>query len=398
MPNLIPFVNKYSVFIGTDTNNLIFVKTLHDIKFGYTDAKSKPAYLKWYEEQLSAVPDDIPPAITNIYEHLYQIPPSDSTDLSLADISDKDSIWDDQRYKTEQVGDIYGYNAEFETYAERMTDCSTFLAYGFGDFGLKLKNANFCRVRHCPVCQWRRSLLWKANMYVAYDEIKEKYPTHRWLFLTLTIKNCDITDLRETLKHMNDSWHKLVKRVKFLRGVEGWIKTTEVTKGKDGTAHPHFHVMLLVKPSYFAKNYIKQMEWSELWQSVLKVDYLPVVDVRAVKAKKKKGVEVYSVDDAIKSAIMETLKYSVKPADMIGDGTAASNEWFYELTRQCYKLRFVSSGGALKDALKCDDEITDDDLVNINQDDIESDTDDRRLVFTYKKPIHKYLYNPQFNQ
>src|SRR5699024_9369280 len=131
------------------------------------------------------------------------------------------------------VGDSYSYNAEFERYAERMADCSTFLAYGFSDDGLKLKNANFCRVRHCPVCQWRRSMLWKSFMYVAYEEIKVKYPTHRWLFLTLTVKNCEITELRDTLQDMNDAWRRLIKRVEFMKGVEGWIRTTEVTRPKD---------------------------------------------------------------------------------------------------------------------------------------------------------------------
>lgn len=361
----------------------------------------KPVYLKWYEQQLikASQSESLPPRITNIYEHLYQIPPSDSTEVALSDVSDQDSIWDTQRYKTELVGDIYSYNAEFERYAERMSDCSTFLAYGFNDNGLKLKNANFCRVRHCPVCQWRRSLLWKSNMYVAYEEIKAQYPTHRWLFLTLTVKNCDITDLRETLQHMNKSWTRLKDRVQFLKVVDGWIRTTEVTKGKDGSAHPHFHVMLLVKPSYFAKNYIKQAEWSELWQSVLRVDYMPIVDVRVVKAKTRKRQEVVSADDAIKGAIMETLKYSVKPDDMVGDGSKESNTWFYELTKQTFKLRFVASGGVLKDALKRDEDITDDDLVNTNLDDEEdTNTDDRRLVFTYKKVAHKYLYNPKYNQ
>ena len=307
-------------------------------------------------------------------------------------------MWDKQRHRTEQVSDIYSYNAEFERYAERMNECSVFLEYGFINDVLKLKDARFCRVRHCPVCQWRRSLLWKSNMYVAYEEIKEQYPTHRWLFLTLTVKNCDITDLRETLQYMNESWRRLIKREPFLKVVDGWIRTTEVTKGKDGSAHPHFHIMLLVKPSYFAKNYIKQAEWTELWRSVLRVDYMPIIDVRAVKAKTRKRQEVVSADDAIKSAIMETLKYSVKPSDMIGKGTVQDNAWFYELTRQCFKLRFVASGGVLKDALKRDEDITDDDLVNTNLDDEESDTDDRRLVFNYKKSKHQYLYNPDFNK
>jgi len=392
MPKIACYVKLYLV---PYSNHCVYTLSYNKL------INKKPSYLRWYEQQLikASQSESLPPPITNIYEHLYQIPPPADAEVPLADVSDKDSIWDEQRYKTEQVGDIYGYNAEFERYAERMTDCSTFLEYGFNDDGLKLKNANFCRVRHCPVCQWRRSLLWKSNMYVAYEEIKAQYPTHRWLFLTLTVKNCDITDLRETLQYMNESWRRLIKRAPFLKVVDGWIRTTEVTKGKDGSAHPHFHVMLLVKPSYFAKNYIKQAEWSELWQSVLRVDYMPIIDVRAVKAKTRKRQEVVSADDAIKSAIMETLKYSVKPSDMIGDGSKKANAWFYELTKQTFKLRFVASGGALKDALKRDEDITDDDLVNTNLDDEEdTNTDDRRLVFTYKKVAHKYLYNPKYNQ
>lgn len=393
MPNIFCYVKIYSPYIFLPYN-------------------LKPAYQKWYESTQIDTHDDIPPPITNIYEHLYQIPPSDDTELALSAISDKDSVWDAQRHRTELVGDIYSYNAEFERYAERMADCSTFLAYGFSDDGLKLKNANFCRVRHCPVCQWRRSMLWKANMYVAYEEIKVKYPTHRWLFLTLTVKNCEITELRDTLQDMNDAWRRLIKRVEFMKGVEGWIRTTEVTRPKDirdkdkkykricpitgnTHAHPHFHIMLLVRPSYFAKNYIKQERWGELWQSVLRVDYQPLVDIRTVKPNKKIG---QTEEDAIKSAVMETLKYSVKPDDMIGDGSKRANDWFYELTKQTFKLRFVSSGGVLKDALKSDDDITNDDLINTNQDEEDTNTDDRRLMFTYKKVVHKYLYNPHFNQ
>lgn len=405
MPNINLTVNIYSLYIVTKFK-----------KFAYTpdfvSALPKLAYQIWYEEQQQAISEDIPPPITNIYEHLYQIPPSDDTKLPLSAVSEKDSIWDKQRHRTEIVGDIYSYNAEFERYAERMNDCSTFLAYGFNDSGLKLKHANFCRVRHCPVCQWRRSLLWKSNMYVAYEEIKAQYPTHRWLFLTLTLKNPRIEDLRETLQHMNKSWQRLIKRKEFMTAVDGWIRTTEVTRPKkkknkksdpdvicpifgNTHAHPHFHVMLLVKPSYFSHGYIKQEKWSELWQDVLRVDYMPVVDIRAIKAKKKIQ---QTEDEAIKSAIMETLKYAVKPDDMLGDGSRAANEWFYELTKQTFKLRFVASGGALKDALKRDEDITDADLINTNLDDDESETDDRRLVFTYKKVKHQYLYSPRFNQ
>ena len=70
-------------------------------------------------------------------------------------------------------------------------------------------------------------------MYQTYDKLREQYPTHRFVFLTLTVKNCEIGELRSTLQHMNKSWHRLVKRKEFMAGVEGWIRTTEITRPKD---------------------------------------------------------------------------------------------------------------------------------------------------------------------
>ena len=62
-------------------------------------------------------------------------------------------------------------------------------------------------------------------MYQTYDKLREQYPTHRFVFLTLTIKNPKITDLRETLQHMNKSWHRLVKRKEFMTAVEvGYVQ------------------------------------------------------------------------------------------------------------------------------------------------------------------------------
>ena len=56
-------------------------------------------------------------------------------------------------------------------------------------------------------------------------------PTHRWVFLTLTVKNPPVTELRDTLKHMNDSWQRLIQTKRFKSGVAGFLRTTEVTRG-----------------------------------------------------------------------------------------------------------------------------------------------------------------------
>ncbi|WP_253297333.1 protein rep, partial [Vibrio cholerae] len=53
-----------------------------------------------------------------------------------------------------------------------------------GETRLRLRSAQFCRVRHCPVCQWRRSLTWQARIYHSLPKIVVDYPSSRWLFLT----------------------------------------------------------------------------------------------------------------------------------------------------------------------------------------------------------------------
>ena len=43
--------------------------------------------------------------------------------------------------------------------AERLRNCATWLSFAAGADGrLRLHDANFCRVRLCPICQWRRAL------------------------------------------------------------------------------------------------------------------------------------------------------------------------------------------------------------------------------------------------
>ena len=356
------------------------------------------------------------PIVANqaVIEYLYTNHPPQGVDVKLCDISERDSVWDSHRNQTSLVSDIYSEIQEFERYAERLDGCSGYLKFGWNDNKFVLKQAFFCRVRYCPVCQWRRSLLWKALMYQTYEQIKEQYPTHRFIFLTLTVKNPHITDLRSQLDIMNKAWKKLTKRKEF-GIVDGWIRTTEVTrpklprpnkkapivychKTKNTHAHPHFHCILMVKPSYFGVGYLKQSQWAELWQSCLGVDYLPIVDVRTVR-KKGKDKNAPITDDDVKSAIAETLKYATKPDEITLDcHDPQSREWFYELTRQTHKMRFVASGGALKNALKADDAITNDDMVRTGNEDDTEQTDERRLNFTYYPSKGNYIYNPVHNE
>lgn len=294
---------------------------------------------------------------------------------ALSDLSEKDKPWDKHRGNADKVANHYR-GSEFKQYATRIDFCSQLLDFRLvpdvdqGELKLKLSSARFCRVRTCPVCQWRRSLMWKAKAYKVLPKIVKDFPTHRWLFVTLTVKNCQITELKDTLTWMNKSWQRLTQLKAF--PAEGWLRSTEVTRGKDGSAHPHFHTLILVKPGYFGKNYIKQAEWVEMWRRSLRIDYNPVLDVQAVK----KGQQPMQL-------VPELLKYCVKESDLVVD-----REWFIELTRQLHKMKAVVVGGVLRQYLR-ELENEPEDLIGKDEEG-EGDLDEGHLYFGWKRRDKKY--------
>lgn len=307
----------------------------------------------------------------------------------LSDLSPKDKPWDSHRAIADTVENLYR-SARLDKYADRIETCGKLLEFTLrsddqGDVGIKLQSARFCRVRHCPVCQWRRSMKWQAKMFTAMPQIREAYPTHRWLFVTLTVRNCDLADLRTTVAAMNKGFERLTKLKQF--PAIGWIRSVEVTRNQEtGQAHPHFHCLLLVPASYFGKAYIKQEEWRSLWQRSMRLEYLPVVNVKAVKPKLDK---LTGQQDDISQAIVETVKYSVKESDLVAD-----ENWLVELTSQLHKTRAISIGGLLKSILKEEDD--DDDLIHIDETDKEPVEDNAlKLYFGWRETLKRYRKNNQ---
>jgi plasmid rolling circle replication initiator protein Rep len=265
--------------------------------------------------------------------------PDESDDFYLSDISPQDKPWDVHRSNAQAVSLLYA-ESNYQRYADRIKQCSEILGFAFeaqdsGELKIRLRQARFCRVRHCPVCQWRRAMMWRARFFQAVPKIMNDYPLERWIFLTLTVKNCPVDELKVTLGQMNKAWERLSKRKQF--PALGFIKSMEVTRSVDGEAHPHFHCLMLVSRSYFSgAKYISQELWTELWQKSLRVDYTPIVNVKSVKPQFGK---IYTISHAL----LETLKYTVKESDLMHDAT-----WLQQLTKQLHKTRAVSVGGIFK--------------------------------------------------
>lgn len=337
-----------------------------------------------------------------------------SSDQLLTYWSRKDETWDIRRNTADELSRFFCALAEkdarFFSWASRIWDCAGLLLFRWQfnpdgkDIGLRLAKANFCRVRLCPICMWRRSLLWLARFLTALPEILKKYPEGRWVAMTLTVKNPPIGDLSKTLDLMNAGWKRLLLRREFAP-VLGWVRATEVTRGESGPGecHPHFHVLLFLKPSYFHHYYVSQENWSLIWKDVCRLDYVPIVWVETVtESRSKKANEVlyaHSIPEGVdpiqwKLAIagaLEVMKYTVKPLDLVPE--SQDDQWLATLAQQLHKRRLIAAGGVLKDVLK---EIeSDEDLVHCGDDEPENelaDIDDGSRLAFVPKPIKKQRF------
>lgn len=314
--------------------------------------------------------------------------PGSDDSFYLSDLSPKDKPWDSHRAIAEQVEHLYS-QTEFARYADRMAQCSQLLEFALkdddaGSIAFKLQSTKFCRVRHCPVCQWRRALMWRARFFKAMPQILRDYTTARFVFLTLTVKNCELSELKTTLARMNNAWKLLTKRKEF-PGL-GFVKSVEVTRNaENGTAHPHFHVILMVRSSYFSHGYLSHDKWTELWQSCLKIDYVPKVNVKVIKPPKNTvNYENSSLDSAIIVSLCETLKYSIKEGDLVADV-----DWLQELTKQLHKTRAIAVGGVFREYLS---EEEPEDLIHTDiLDDEPATDDDPRVWFGWREMIKRYM-------
>jgi plasmid rolling circle replication initiator protein Rep len=204
--------------------------------------------------------------------------------------------------------------------------------------------------------------------------IQKKHLNTQWLFLTLTVKNCGIENLRKTIQAMNYGFRKLKGRKNWQ--ALGWIKAIEVTRGFNNSAHPHFHILLHMPSSYFGKYYIKQADWMIMWKKCMKLDYEPNIDIRGIRPNTKKG------KNNLVSVISEMAKYTTKPNTFID-----YPNWFLEYSKQIHQMRFVDSGGSLRGILADDYE----NLIEVNEETEEDERMDADVRFCWNKKIRHYV-------
>lgn len=273
--------------------------------------------------------------------------------------------------------------------ADRLRECASWLKYSELKNGSKrLTHANFCRVRLCPMCVWRRGLKIYAQTSKIMDELnKEK--EYGYIFVTLTIKNVYGTRLDNAIDSMLQGWQRFIQRKRVDTVVKGWYRGLEITHNLDyksdnfDTYHPHFHCVFAVSKSYFSgHSYISRKEWQQIWRDSMRLDYDPQVDVRKVKGNTAK-------------AVSEVAKYAVKDSDyIIPDDWDLTIDTVRLLDDVLHKRRFVAYGKRFKELHKklSLDDVEDGDLVHVEADQLDDETG-KTIFYSWNTGYTNYINN-----
>lgn len=293
----------------------------------------------------------------------------------------KDRNWRGRKILSLKLADIFNELDYRKTLVERVASCGEMLHFiRREDGGLRLYQAYFCKNKLCPMCNWRRSMKYSYQTSRIVDEAIKQQPKGRFLFLTLTVKNVEGEKLNETISQLTQAFNRLFKYKKVQKNLIGYLRSVEVTHNEEeGTYHPHIHVLMMVRPVYFkGGSYISQEEWGVLWSQSLKVDYVPMVDIRAVKETGK----------GLKGAILETAKYPTKPIKLDIENKQVVDDLYNGL----YRKRQLGYGGLFKKIKKqlALDDVENGDLV-LTSDDKNELSEGTKIVACWNATKQNYL-------
>lgn len=337
--------------------------------------------------------DELTQFLTQEYHHL--------TDKSS---TGKEQPWEDRKRKSEIISQSF-YRLGDKKKSQRMNDCGTFLEFkksiSTGD--MKLHTANFCKIRLCPMCMWRRSKKIFAQMSQIMDYAQKNNPNADYLFLTLTIRNVEAAELSSAIDLLVGGYNSLFKQKAVKNAVLGAYRALEITHNNNirskayDTYHPHLHVILMVDKSYFKKRsgaFITQEQWQALWKQCIKADYEPIVHIEKIQEKVGKDGRAYTVA----KGVAEAAKYPIKDDSIFIKGKTADkavdDKVIETFDRAMAGRRLISYRGEfakIKKALNLDDPV-DGDLVHTgDEEELRADLDYIIVRFKWSVGFKTYL-------
>lgn len=214
---------------------------------------------------------------------------------------------------------------------------------------MRLFYAEFCRDKLCPLCSYRRSRKYAYENMTVVKRLLEKRPKAKFVLVTITQRNVPGEQLQDELGRMSRSFNVMMQRKDFKKNpsILGYIKNVEVTYNKkEGDYHPHMHILLAVAPKYFTDHRVTKQTWKTHWREVMKLDYMPVLDISIVKNREIDFDDDFdNTPESLSKAIFEVSKYATKPFEFKEENIEII-EKMYLGTRN---KRQISFGGVLKE-------------------------------------------------
>ena len=276
-----------------------------------------------------------------------------------------------------------------ESRMKNLEECGNNLLFSVNDKNeKKFKSAYFCRLRTCPMCNWRKSLKMFGQTNKIANIILEQNSSTRFLFVTFTVENCPAEKLEETINLMNQGFkdltnknRKLAITNKFKSNMLGYIRAMEITYNQEkDTYHPHIHCIFALKAQYFTKGYIKKSDWQYIWGECCNTEYEPIVKVQTIK-------------NSTSKAVAEVAKYPVKMDELANyQDEKKAIQALIVFTKILKGRRLITFGGVFAEArklLKLDD-IETGDLVNL-EDEKENFQEVKKVLFMYNVKVGCYI-------
>ncbi|MDH8527990.1 protein rep, partial [Klebsiella pneumoniae] len=69
--------------------------------------------------------------------------------------------------------------------------------------------------------------MWQEKMKEIFPDLISKYPNHKYLFITFTVKNPKLKNLKSVLICMSRAYAKMFQRKAFKKWFVGDIRSTE---------------------------------------------------------------------------------------------------------------------------------------------------------------------------
>ena len=283
--------------------------------------------------------------------------------------------YDNKKMRTEDIAALVALYDQQK--AQKIRECGTWLKFAavIGSGRLSLVGANFCRLRICPMCQWRRSLALGYQMDMVYHLMLRDGRRH-FAHVVLALRNCAGNQLWRGIDQLTAAYRRLMTKDDLIPGlIDGYYRALEVTyNAEEGTYHPHYHCIWLLPDDYYDGHYIGHTELLQRWKHAAQVDYEPTIHIQAVEG------------DDLTTSLYEITKYTYKDNDIL-DAAITDQEKARVLQTMDEALkgkRLISFGGAMRayrQRMKFEDDL---DKVMLDDD----QTGDERYIFVWRNGVY----------